>query len=699
MWGSTLASSIPKIGKFTDVRVESSTDTTLTIAWDFIGNFARFRVHYTEVGGATVNSSYLTEKTTVLIGLTSGKSYDIYVRAEYSDQLLFSDTIRATTNVLAPSPATNLNTTNVTDNSLTLNWTVGANTGNMRAQYRKFGDTTWIQSQYIGVVSSTNYSSLAAGTKYEFRVKSENNGLVAYSEIIAETTVILQPSPVTNLFANNVTANSALINWTVGANTQRLRVYYSEDNFTFLSSNYISDVNNVNTYQLNNLKEGKKYYVYIKSENQGYNAFSATIDFTTITLQPTKATLLAATDITDTSFKANWNIGANTTRVRLYWSEDNVTFITGNYITDVQNIKSYVVDALKTGTLYYYKLRSENNGIAVFSDTKTVTTTTTTVLPSPAKNLNVTGITETSMVLNWTVGANTDRLRVEWSKNNSTWVLGNFITNLAVNSYNISPLINGTKYYLRIRSERGAQVIFSNTITETTLIDKTISTENLSSYYPLNETSGDAIDTVGGANLALYGGIVRNGSFYSFDGSTGYMRDSAVATIGKHVFVDANENDTPFTVRMSVKFDNFKDTWLMSRRQTSEVCEYEMLIENEILYIILYEKTNRYKYISRGFNISGLSTSKFYRVGFRYMGNYLRSGLSIFIDGNRVDNIDNGSSSYRGMEMTLADTQFAAPQFSVVSKFKLSADMRKIYVNKGGVLSDNEMMWDFEQNL
>lgn len=702
MWGSTLASSIPVIGKFTDVRVESSTDTSLSFSYGFIGNFLRFRVHYRKVGetGEYSRTNYTTAETGTINNLVSGDSYDILIKAEYGSQSVSSDIITATTNVINPSPATNLFATSITDNSFTINWTIGANTDRVRVRHRKVGDTSFITSVYITDVNNVNtygITGLTSGDEYEVFISSENNGIAVNSEIKLVTTIVLEPSPVTNLFANNITENSALINWTIGANTNRVRVYHSEDNITFLASNYITDVNNVNTKLLNNLKQNQKYYVYVKSENQGNVATSATINFTTITLQPSKATGLFANDITDTSFRANWDIGANTNRVQLYYSEDNITFISGSYITDTQNTNSYVVSGVKTGTLYYFKVRSENAGKIVYSDTKTVTTTTTNVLPSPARNLNVTGVTETSMILNWTVGDNTDRLRVEWSKDNSTWVLGNFITNLSVNSYTITPLEDGTKYYLRIRSEKSGEVIYSSAITETTLIDKTISTENLLSYYPLDETSGNALDKIGSDTpLALFGAITRNGSFYSFNGVDSYLQDINDGTIKKHIFVD-NGNDTPFTIRMSVRFDNFSQAWLFCRRHNSDTGEYTIAVIDGILYITLFEKDNRYKTVSKGFNISGLSTSKFYRLGFRYLGNKLRSSLAIFLDGNRVDNINSGSSSYAGMKSTLADTTIGAPQFN--HSFKFSGDIRKIHIDKGGYLSDNEMMWDFEQNL
>jgi len=692
MWGSTLASSIPVIGKFTEVRVESTTDTTLSLVWDFIGNFSRFRVYYTEVGGVRQDTNYLTGKTITITGLISGRTYDIFVRAEYADQVVNTGIITITTNVLDPSPATNLFPTEITDNSFTVNWTWGANTTRGKVYHRKLGTTDWSTGGYITDTQNTSSGSITGleqGNEYEVKIRSENNNIVIYSDTLKVTTVVLQPSPVTGINATNITHDSATLNWTVGANTSRLRIYTSEDNVTFSAGNYISNPQTTTT-GLANLKQGTKYYVKIRSENGEYSVYSSVYSFTTLTLQSSPVTGLFINDITDTTFNVNWTWGANTTRVRIYYSTNNVDFTTTNYISNSE-VNSNVLSGLTMGQLYYVKIRSENGASGVFSNTITATTTTTNVSPSPVTNLSVNNITENSMKLNWTVGANTDKLKVYWSKNNSTWIASNDLLGTAT-SYNITGLESATEYYLKVRSENSGQTVFSNMVTGKTTI--VIDTDNLFSYYPLNETSGEAIDTINGNNLAV-SNVFRNGSFYSFNGST----SSAVSSTGisNHKFFNSS-GDIPFTIRMSILIDAFaKSKFIISRQYSPDEAEWVVNIDNGILKVRLYENGDTIKYISRGYDVSGLSTSIFYRVGIRYVGNDIRTGLALFINGNRVDNLNFGSSSYNGMASTRARTSVASTEAS--SGYRFAGDMKKLYIDKGGYLSDKEMKADFEQNL
>lgn len=695
MWIPVLASSVPEIGKFIEVRVDNSTGTTMDISWDFLGNSNRFRVYYKEVGSSDGNSStgYISGRNTVTIsGLISAKSYEIFIRAEYLLKSVNSGTITASTSIVNPSPATNVYANNVTDNSFDINWTWGANTNRGRIYHRKVGSSNWITSSYISNTQNTEsrvISGLTQGTEYEVKIRSEYAGAGVNSDIVTVETVVLQPTPVTGLYANQITENSAMLHWVSGSNTDRLRVYLSTDNISFTAGSYIKDPQ-TNEWFLGGLESGTKYYVKVRSENGLYGANSDVYDFKTITLQPSPATNLFATSITDNSFNINWTWGANTSRVRVYYSTDNTDFTSGGYIIN-SGTNTYALSNLVSGQLYYVKIRSENGIYGVYSTTKTVRTTVTNVSPTPVTNISVNNITETSMELNWSVGSNTDKIKVYWSTNNSTWISSNDLSGTAT-SYNITGLESATEYYLKVRSENSGQMVFSNTITETTKI--IISTADLFSHYPLNETSGDAIDLINGNNLTV-NNVVRNGSFYSFNGST----SSAYSNlgIGAHQFFDSN-GDIPFTIRMSIRIDAFAQSkYIISRRYSPSDGEWVVTIDDGILKILLYENGDTIRYISRGVDVSGLGKTIFYRIGVRYLGNNLRSGLAIFINGIRSDNINFGSSSYSGMDSTKAKTSLSYYEGS--SGYRFAGDMKQLFIDKGGYLSDKEMKADFQQNL
>jgi len=142
---------------------------------------------------------------------------------------------------------------------------------------------------------------------------------------------------------------------------------------------YMSNLN-TNSLMVSGLKSNTTYLWSISvSDGQSVTqgpTWLFTTKATTIPLSPPAATV--ATNVSSSSFTANWNGVNDATGYRLDVSSDNsfINFVSGYNNRDVGNVMNYNVTGLDPGTVYYYRLRTYNN--SVISDNSNIISVTTT---------------------------------------------------------------------------------------------------------------------------------------------------------------------------------------------------------------------------------------------------------------------------------------------------------------------------------
>jgi hypothetical protein len=97
----------------------------------------------------------------------------------------------------------------------------------------------------------------------------------------------------------------------------------------------------------------------------------------TVTTAPAAPTANAATNVTSTSFTANWSSVSGATGYRLDVSKSSTfsSYLTGYHNLNVGNVTSRNVTGLGTNTIYYYRVRAYNaGGTSGNSNVITVTT-------------------------------------------------------------------------------------------------------------------------------------------------------------------------------------------------------------------------------------------------------------------------------------------------------------------------------------
>ena len=186
---------------------------------------------------------------------------------------------------------------------------------------------------------------------------------------------------------------------------------------------------------------------------------------------PTAPTSSAATQITNTSFRANWQSSANATEYLLDVSLTNTfsSFVGGYNNRNVGNVTSISVTGLTQSTRYHYRVRARNSaGTSGNSSVRQVTTISTlsapTVLTLPATNITTSGARLRGFIsLNG--GATVTERRVEWGLSGSwTDFTADVVTTDNVNFYfDVTGLQAGRTYNFRVWARNSVGWSFSAT--------------------------------------------------------------------------------------------------------------------------------------------------------------------------------------------------------------------------------------------
>jgi hypothetical protein len=213
------------------------TQSSASFSWSAVSGAVSYSLQYrTAPNGAWINTnpSVFTGTAVNTTGFTSGTPYEWRVRTNCANTLSdWSNPIAFTT---LPAPVCNtpgdLESNNITQNSVLVSWTAVSGASNYELQTRLSPNGQWYATNPATFTNTAiTINGLSANTAFQWRVRTNcTNGLSSsWSAGVPFTTL---PALVCNapasLLTSNITQNTALLSWTPVSGAESYRVQFYE---------------------------------------------------------------------------------------------------------------------------------------------------------------------------------------------------------------------------------------------------------------------------------------------------------------------------------------------------------------------------------------------------------------------------------------------------------------------------------------
>ncbi len=290
-----------------------------------------------------------------------------------------------------------------------------------------------------------------------------------YQYAIEEASSIKLPSAPTDLLASDITEVSVVLSWTAAANNSSIKEYGIYSNSVLVAKSVGAET----TYKITGLDPGTSYTFTVRSidANNKISGDSNLATFATNTIignpildPPTR---LIASEITETSVVLSWTAPANNSSITEYGIySKNILVATSN-----GSETSYKITGLLPETAYSFTIKAIGKEGTLSSDSNSKTVITNKVADEPLlaapTNLVASEITESSVVLSWTIPINNSSIK-EYGIYSKTILVATAVG--IGNIYKITGLIPETEYILTVRSvdNGGLSSVDSNSIQFTT---------------------------------------------------------------------------------------------------------------------------------------------------------------------------------------------------------------------------------------
>jgi chitodextrinase len=392
----------------------------------------------------------VTGTTAGITGLSASTIYAMTVKAKdaagnsSSASTIFNVT---TPDTHAPTIPAGLNSSNITQTSFTLNWTVSTdNVGVIGYEvYRNGIFLETVTSNTLGI------SGLSAGTTYAMTVKAkdaaDNNS--AHSAVLNVTTldpVIIDtqaPTIPTGLVSSNITQTSFTLSWTASTDNMGVTGY-----IVYKNGVQESTVSSTSA-SITGLNASITYAYTVKAKDAAGNLSAASNDLNVTTPDtdaPTAPTGLTSGNLSETTFTLSWIASADNVSIAGY-----DVYLNGVKVTSVAGTSANI-SGLSAFTTYAMTVKAKDAAGNISGASLVLNVTTTdTHAPSAPTGLLSDNITQTSFTLNWT--ASSDNVAVTGY---DVYQNGTKISTVTGTTANITGLSASTTYAMTVRAKDAA---------------------------------------------------------------------------------------------------------------------------------------------------------------------------------------------------------------------------------------------------
>lgn len=185
-------------------------------------------------------------------------------------------------------------------------------------------------------------------------------------------------------------------------------------------------------------------------------------------------------------------------------------------------------------------------------------------------------------------------------------------------------------------------------------------TKDLVSVWEMNEENGTTMNDSHGTNDGTIGSAVTINQSGIIDKSYSYIKsnlDSGVIIPDNDDFSCTDGiNERGLSISCWFKRSDISQEWLVNKRNgnvLSNLHEWQLILNNNNLAIAVHSEGQNNVFIGR-YKVVSLSLNTWYHTVVTYNGNKKNNGCAVFLNGIRVDNLDNGSGTYIGASNTSA---------------------------------------------
>ncbi len=421
------------------------TQNTATLSWAR-GGASNWVLEYGLRGFAPGSGAFVYNVSNpyTLTGLTSGTTYDFYVRDSCGSNNLSTWVGPQNFRTLScPSP-TGLTLDSIAQTSAKLSWITGG-ASNWDVEYGIQGFIPGSGTFVYNVSNPYTLSGLTPGTTYDFYVRDscDSNNLSTWAGPYTFRT--LSCSSPSSLLATRITQNTATLSWaTGGASNWNIE----RDTTGFALGNGIRIRTATNPHTLTALTPGTDYDFYVRDSCGSNNLSTWAGPYTFRTLSCSSPSSLLATRITQNTATLSWATGG-ASNWNIEW--DTTGFALGNGIRIRTATNPHTLTALAPGTDYDFYVRDScgSNNLSTWAGPYTFRTLSC----SSPSSLLATRITQNTATLSWATGG-ASNWNIEWDT--TGFALGNGIRiRTATNPHTLTALTLGTDYDFYVRDSCG----------------------------------------------------------------------------------------------------------------------------------------------------------------------------------------------------------------------------------------------------